>query len=150
MQHTPRPPIVALLGYGGLIPFLTLAALTCLDRGRSGLWHGTLLAYGAIILTFVGALHWGIALVRDTIVGKRMNATYTWSVVPSLIGFAALAANSVIGDMMLVSGFLLHYWQDTRLAVVADLPAWYLPFRLRLTTVAIASIAAGAIVEIIF
>lgn len=49
--------------------------------------------------------------------------------------------------VLLVLGFVLHYVQDRRLARTADLPEWYLPLRLRLTTVACIALIAGAFVQ---
>ena len=39
----------------------------------------------------------------------------------------------LLASLLLVAGFLSHYWQDRRLAGMAELPAWYLPLRSRLT-----------------
>ncbi len=141
-----RPRIVAWLGYGGLVPFIALAALSCIDRERGGYWHGNLSAYGALILSFVGALHWGFAMQLGNITAYQRNVLFAWSVVPCLIAFAALAAQNLPGDILLVSGLLLHYRQDRRLAAIAMLPAWYLPLRLQLTAVAVVCIAVSAIV----
>ena len=138
-----RPPIVAWLGYGGLVPFVVLAAATLVDRTRAGLWHDDLLAYAAVILSFVGALHWGLAMTAGLEASQR-NAMYAWSVVPSLIAFVALMVRSALGDALMIGGFTAHYWRDVRLAATAELPAWYLPLRRRLSAVAILCIAAGA------
>jgi hypothetical protein len=43
-----RSPLVAWLGYGGLIPFLALAMLACVDRERMALWHASLRACGCV------------------------------------------------------------------------------------------------------
>ena len=53
--RTPR--LVACLAYAGLIPFLALLAASWLDTQRSGVWQQLSLQYGAVILSFVGALH---------------------------------------------------------------------------------------------
>ena len=42
------------------------------------------LAYGAVILTFVGAVHWGYAMRDEEIRWGRM----TWSVTPSLVAWS--------------------------------------------------------------
>lgn len=139
-----RPRIVAWLGYGGLIPFVALAALTCIDRERGAYWHGDLCIYGALILSFVGALHWGFAMQLGNISASQRNFVFAWSVVPCLIAFAALVERSVLGDILLVSGFVLHYLQDRRLDAIAGLPAWYLPLRLQLTAVAVVCLAVSA------
>jgi hypothetical protein len=139
-----RPLIVAWLGYGGLIPFLALAVLTCVDRGRAVLWHGYLVSYAAVILSFVGALHWGFAMMTGNVATSRRTGLFAWSIVPCLMAFAALLIQSTLCDILLVIGFILHYWQDVRLASIASLPAWYLPLRLRLTLVAVLCVAVGA------
>ncbi|MEJ2329056.1 MAG: DUF3429 domain-containing protein [Gammaproteobacteria bacterium] len=61
----PLPLVAWLLGFGGVIPFLVLflALLPGLSPGFASsqditLW---LLAYAAIILSFIGAVHWGVA-----------------------------------------------------------------------------------------
>ncbi len=131
------------LGYGGLIPFLALAALTVADRGRAAMWHGYLRAYGAVILSFVGALHWGFGMVLGEITATQRDAMLGWSVVPCLLAFAALVANSDLGDVLLAGGFLVHYLQDRRLAAMCALPPWYLALRLRLSAVAVMCVVAG-------
>jgi Protein of unknown function (DUF3429) len=50
------------LGLAGLLPFIALSWLSW----RASPWaHTMLLQYGAIILSFVGALHWGLALGKQ-------------------------------------------------------------------------------------
>ena len=56
-----RPASMAWLGYGGLLPFVGLAVLMAADAPRQALWSQALVAYGAVILGFVGALHWAFA-----------------------------------------------------------------------------------------
>ena len=139
-----RPRIVGLLGYGGLLPFLALGMLAFFDRERETFWQGNLRAYAAVILSFVGALHWGFATVLFDVAARKRNRMYAWSVVPSLLGFAALGINSVLSEPLLVVGFSLHYCQDLRLARTVALPAWYMPLRLRLSAVAILCLCIGA------
>lgn len=131
-----RPAVVALLGYGGLLPFVGTALLCWLEPGHRGWWIEMLLSYGAVILSFVGALHWGFAMVHPATSGRPMNGMYAWSVMPSLLGWAALLVAPAAGATLLIAGFLVQYRQDLRLARVLPLPAWYLPLRLQLTVVA--------------
>ena len=49
----PIPSPVAWLGYGGLLPFVALAAVGLWAPGTPW-WSAALLAYGAVILSFVG------------------------------------------------------------------------------------------------
>lgn len=143
-DHTlPRP--VAWLGYGGLLPFVALALLAHLDPHAAPTWSHALTAYGAVILAFVGALHWGIAMSAPTLDPARRGRAFVWSVVPALLAWAALALeHRPFGSLILVLGFGLHLVRDARLAGPAGLRAWYLPLRRRLTLVACTCLLADA------
>ena len=52
--------VVRLLGYGGAIPFLGGGILVTCDVRLPGIEvPAALLYYGAVILSFLGGLHWG-------------------------------------------------------------------------------------------
>lgn len=138
-----QPATVTWLGYGGLIPFLTLAAANVLNPEHGVLWHQALYAYGAIILAFVGALHWGLAMSLPGLSRQRRTACFVWSVIPALVAWPALLAPAASAAPVLIIGFIAHFLQDRRLAGEATLPAWYLPLRLRLTSVAVLCLASG-------
>lgn len=142
--HPPRG--VALLGYGGLLPFGALALLLWLDGARGALWWTALLAYGAVILSFVGALHWGFAMALPGLGEAQRQGLYGWSVVPALVAWPALVWGAPGAGVLLVAGCVAHWLQDRRLVAHpgAALPAWYLPLRTRLTLVASACLLAGA------
>jgi len=141
----PVPRAVAWLGYGGLVPFVVLAVATFADRQRAPFWSDALFAYGAVILSFVGALHWGFAMTLGGLSAGQRDARFAWSVVPALLAWPALLLPTLSAGLLLVAGFLAHYWQDRRLAGMAELPAWYLPLRLRLSSVACLCLAAGGL-----
>lgn len=136
-QDREPPPAVAWLGYGGLLPFVLLAvAINFLPEQRV-FWGQALSAYGAVILSFVGALHWGFAMTLQSMSAKQRLESYGWSVVPALLAWPALLIESAtLSGGLLILGFVANYWRDVCLARMADLPGWYLPLRLRLTTVA--------------
>lgn len=131
-----RPVAVSWLGYGGLVPFVALALLGILDANHGELWQKMLLSYGAVILSFVGALHWAFAMVHPATQGQPAGGIYALSVVPSLVAWVALLVAPALGTTLLLGGLLAHYRQDLRLARVLALPGWYLPLRLQLTLVA--------------
>jgi hypothetical protein len=140
----PLPSTVAWLGYGGLIPFVLLAAADLVGGDYAGFCSHALFSYGAVILSFVGALHWAFAMTGAELSEPRRKAVYGWSVVPALLAWLALLVTPAAAGVVLVAGFLAQYLQDRRLSSRTSLPAWYLPLRLRLTTVACACLAAGA------
>ena len=142
-ENTALPRAVAWLGYGGLIPFLVLAPASLLDQHHGAVWSDALYAYGAIILSFVGALHWGMAMSLPELSERQRSAWFAWSVVPALIAWPAVLFSPPLAAPLLVLGFVAHYLQDRRLARQARLPDWYLPLRLRLSSVAVVCLVAG-------
>jgi len=93
--------IAVLLTLAGAIPFLFLGAIVLLDPLGSRTAIQVLISYGAVILSFVGAVHWGFAL-RDT--AHPVNGTpltpatlgaerdlLVFGIVPAIIGWVALS-----------------------------------------------------------
>jgi hypothetical protein len=139
------PTLVALLGYGGLIPFIALALANMALPSASAQWSHWLLAYGAVILSFVGALHWAFAMTLKDLGLKARGQRFVWSVVPALIGFAALVLPVPLGFTLLVVGFALAYWQDALLANQVMLAPWYPRLRARLSVVASICLLTGLV-----
>jgi hypothetical protein len=147
---TPLPAGVAWLGYGGLVPFGMLALGAWLDSHHIEIWQQALVSYGAVILSFVGALHWGFAVLGEKALPESSDGMYLWSVVPALLGWVALLICQLgvgyleVGSVLLAGGFVAHFSQDYRIARQLPLPSWYLPLRLRLTAAACLSLIISA------
>jgi hypothetical protein len=105
--------------------------------------RGLLIGYGAVILSFVGALHWAFAMTLPSLDRARKHRGYVWSVIPALMGFLAIAMDSALSLSLLIVGFALAYWQDADLANRASLPAWYPRLRAWLSTIACLSLLCG-------
>jgi Protein of unknown function (DUF3429) len=130
------------LGYGGLIPFVGLASaiwfLDPADRSRS---MAALLGYGATILSFLGAIHWGFAM-RDASAPPR--SLLVWGVLPSLLAWAALLVGPQAGLWLVAAGLWACLAVDRVVYTRFGAHAW-LPMRLMLTVIASLSCAAGAL-----
>jgi len=62
-ERTPVPRPAAVLGGLGLLPFLAASGFAHAAEGELVFWAQTLLAaYGACILSFLGGIHWGLAI----------------------------------------------------------------------------------------
>ncbi|MFO1467409.1 MAG: DUF3429 domain-containing protein [Steroidobacteraceae bacterium] len=137
------PYTASLLGYGGLVPFGVLSAISLLGGANGFLAQRALLSYGAVILSFVGAVHWGIAMMLPPSADARRQALWGWSVIPALMGWIALLLPPPTAGMLLVAGFATQYAWDHRVTEDGTLPAWYRPFRLRLTLIACMALLVG-------
>lgn len=141
------PPAIAWLGYGGALPFVALAAVSWLMPAWRPLAHQALLGYGAVILSFVGALHWGVAMMAPAhaLSDAARTQAFVWSVVPALLAWAALLLPSAVAPWVAMTGFITHYLQDLRLSRKTPLPYWYLRLRRHLSGLACLGLAAGSI-----
>ena len=142
-QSQTPPPLVRWLGYGGLVPVIALAAGLLLHpqwADRFGPW---LIGYGSVILSFVGALHWGFAMMIEELASARRQRAYAWSVLPSLLGFVAVILGPSLGYSLLIVGFALAYWQDADLANHTPVPTWYPRLRARLSIIACFSLLSA-------
>jgi hypothetical protein len=133
------------LGLAGVIPFLSFGVLPWFQSYHATISLYALLAYGAVILSFVGALHWAFAMMASTISELRRNNIYLWSVIPALIGWISLLLPLSIGLLIVLLGFALHCVMDVKLVRAIQLPAWYLPLRFMLTMLASLGILSGQI-----
>ena len=133
------PDMPCLLGWGGLIPF-GLAALGTHSGVDALVLYGFIggTTYGAIILSFLGAVHWGLAMQGD-----RSPFWYVWSISPALMGFASLLIfDANLRLLALIPLFVLTWSVDRQAANRGLIPAWYMRLRNILTTGAVISLAA--------
>lgn len=144
------PRHIVLLGYGGLLPFIGLALLILTSVEYRPLLAVALVNYGAVILSFVGALHWGFAMSVQNMSAELRRDRLIWSVIPALIAWLSTLLPVSVGCLLLIVGFLVHFWQDRQLVRAVNLDAWYLPMRFRLTAVASVCLLIGAIAVVIF
>lgn len=138
-----RIPMAALIpGVLGLIPFWGLALLVAMPLDiPADLAMFALVTYGAMILTFVGAIWWGLAVHAPK--GTPRSWMFIWSVIPSLIGWSGVLISDVIGIPMIMVGLLMQWALDLTVhrACPSWFPAWVVKLRTLLTLAAIIALA---------
>jgi hypothetical protein len=120
--------VAALLSLAGAIPFLILGTVVLLDPLGSATAIEVLISYGAVVLSFTGAVHWGFAL-RDTahpvndipltpaVLGSERQLLI-FGVVPAIIGWVALSTMlhfqaPALALFMLLVGFFITIVVET-------------------------------------
>lgn len=127
------------LGIAGLFPFVAGAALQWFSPpGWRMLAASALLTYGAVIVSFLGGIHWGLAMRT----GTPANARLVWGVIPSLLGWLAILLDAPWGHVVLTLSLLACLAVDRVVYRAMGLAAW-LPLRAVLTVVAGLSVAVG-------
>jgi hypothetical protein len=130
------------LGFSGLLPFVGLAVALWLSGAADWpLLPTALLTYSAIIASFLGAIHWGLAMHDGR--GQRQTSLL-WSVVPSLLAWVALLLNPAAGLLLITALLWACFAVDRMLYPRYQLGAW-LRMRLQLTVVASTSCIAGVV-----
>lgn len=136
------PPLASLMGFGGLVPFFV-----CAGAAHSGVspWAGLALiisgVYGAVILSFIGAVHWGLAMRGD-----RSPAWFVWSILPALYAWPPIVfLDTRVALLALVPGFVISWNVDRRAAKAGLIPHWYMRLRNMLTLGAAMALAAASL-----
>ena len=98
--------------------------------------------YGSIILTFLGAVYWGIILNdshKNLITEKVKTYIICWSIIPSLWSGLILIFNHNITIIILALCFIIVQFVDEFIIKYFKFPIWYLFLR-RLLTIIVISI----------
>ena len=137
---TALPAYTAALGYGGLVPFVAcaLAMLLLPDLGSRDLAGRVLVGYGAVILSFLGGVHWGLVLRAQT--SSRAAGMLAIGVIPSLVGWLTLLLPFETAVAVQVGAFGGFWLYEHRVLGPAVVPPAYLALRRWLTLVACASL----------
>ncbi len=129
------PTLAVLLGLAGLLPFVACGVLALTPSGDRG--AQALVAYGAVILAFLGGVHWGFALLEPSGHGER--ARLSLGVLPSLVGWVALllsiAVNASAGLGLLLIGFIATTIVEARGVAAGLTPSGYMRLRYGLSGV---------------
>jgi hypothetical protein len=146
---TSIPGAALLLGLAGLIPFLGgAAALWAMLPGvapERGLQ--LIIAYGAIILSFLGGIRWGTAIGPYD--PRRQGLEFAASVLGSLAGLAAIFIPAVPALTLLIAGFLMQALWDVTSVESGRLPAWFGKLRMLLTAGAVISLTAALVAVLV-
>ena len=124
-----------LLGIAGVIPFVGAVAIIIFGPPRHvEAATFSLLAYGAIILSFLGGILWGSILARGiTDIGNGQIRLLVIGVLPSLCGWVALLVGPNIGLPLMAIAFLFVLVVDLSSTRDGLLPPWYPRLRIPLT-----------------
>lgn len=127
----------------GLLPFVITAGACWFVPAQ---WYDAvataLVGYGALILTFVGAVHWGVALGARRPAGDSVRL---WlSIGPALVAWVSLMLPTTAALLVVASALATMLFIDLALARQAVLPVWYARLRTPVTALAATSLLAGA------
>lgn len=134
---SPIPSVPLWLGAGGAVPCIVLAgSLWLLPPDMQMVAIEWLRTYAAVILAFVGALHWAFAMLHPKLPDRERDIVMTWSVVPALVAWLGMLMSVRAGLVLTAAMFVVHWTMDRQFVVrFGGVPDWYLRLRAGLTAV---------------
>jgi len=137
--------MASLLGYAGVIPFIVLA-YACFFNIEPGKRFGiddpavALLGYAAVIMSFIGAVHWGVALRLEAAAQSRL---LVYSVLPALVAWLWLLFPIKVALFGMAFTIVVMYFID-RFTLAGLVPEDYLLMRFYLSVIVALSLVFGA------
>ena len=142
-RHHEIPAPAIILGGGGLLPFLFLTGVSLTGNFMpSALAREILLAYSIAILSFMGAVHWGLAM--NATPGDQPWRRYVVSVIPALAATATAFFDGGLQFVWLAICFFGLLLYDLFAVRRGEAPRWYPRLRWPLTLGVCACLSAAA------
>ena len=133
------------LGFAGLIPFFALMlGVWFADHSWVNEFVRGQLAYGIVILSFLGGIHWGAAMLCASLSLLDTKKALAWGVTPSLIAWSATLFGG-FGFAVLMAGFVAAFWVDKLMFARYGMPEWLIELRGRLTVAVVLMLAATVV-----
>ena len=162
LQEVPKE--ATFLGLSGLIPYVTTSATTLFlaydvkhihSHGVGYIFNEqqatTMLSYleplqigyGAVILSFLGAIHWGLEFAKFG--GSSPYTRYGLGVMATIIAWPTVFMPYDYALLAQFGGFVAMYFADARITSRGWAPRWYTTYRFILTFVVGASIVMSLV-----
>ncbi len=152
MTESRLPPLAVIIGVAGLAPFF-LSALYAVraDPALGQFGCMALISYGAVILSFLGAVHWGFVIEGAWEPAESLRLVL--GVVPALVGWGAvllgLIAEPALALGVLIAGFAGTIVVEQRARRRELVPRAYIILRWGLSVVVVGLLTAVLCVRIL-
>ncbi len=133
-----------ILSATGLLPFIGHALFAWVAPGSeaAGLMRSQA-HYAAAILTFVGALHWGMVVAGGEAFAAGAGVRLVWSVIPALYAWVMTLYPPAVAVPGLFFGLLVALVVDLLLYRSQPALRWFMQLRLVISLVAVACVGAS-------
>lgn len=154
MKRTPMTTAI-LLGIAGLIPFIATLAILVLRPNAAEAATSAMIAYGACILSFLGAVHWGFALAPGNTTSRTLNLQrLSFGVLPALVAWGGLLVLLLGGAprfalLVLIVGFFGTVLGETIGRGKEIVASNYLTMRWAISIVVLAILLATLVLDVI-
>ncbi|HIB18802.1 MAG TPA: DUF3429 domain-containing protein [Alphaproteobacteria bacterium] len=126
------------VGFVGLFAFFTFALAMAFGSPTLAITaYLQLMHFGALVLSFIGAVHWGLAIGANARGITVPSWWYLASTLPMALGWLTLALARPTTKILLLSlGFFATFMLDVSATTRGHAPSWYKNFR-KIMTIAV-------------
>ena len=137
------PRAARALGWLGVLPFAAYAAAVAAAWSPPGPAALTvLLAYAAVILSFMAGVQWGVSM---GVASGAHTRGYGLSVLPALLAWVCLLLAPVPALALLMLGFAALLAYDLSVVRAGHAPGWYSRLRIELTGAVLLSLGLALV-----
>ncbi len=135
-------------GYAGAVPFVAfmLAAFFIDDLNGMKALSFVQLSYGAMILSFLGGVHWGQAIPTNN------KQQLSFAMVPTVACFGLMIWAVVFNPVLPLFGMVLLFWvvyfADRKMMPLDYIPEGYFTYRRNLTIIVSATLFLSAAIMV--
>jgi Protein of unknown function (DUF3429) len=130
------------LALAGFVPFAVLTFWLYGIAPDHPWRQGTIVvltAYGAVILSFLGGIRWGIALTGHD---RESRRDLMLGIVPPLLGWSAVLVPPPLTFVLLAVAFAAQGAWDS-LTLTPAVPAWFRRLRIQMTVLVVAALVVA-------
>lgn len=133
-----------LLSLAGALPFLFCAGMMAfVPADERHAYLRAMIAYAAVILSFLGGIQWGTALSIAASAPRSATTLFILSIVPSLLAWAVLLIEADHRRIFLAIFLFGLVWAiDALLYLQKLIPRWFFQLRCGITPVVIACLTS--------
>lgn len=126
----------------GVAPFIAFsAALAMHVFPNTPVAASWLLTYAAIIISFLGGAHWGVAVLRRQEHRRMSNLLIAESVLPPLVAWGILLAGDMYAQLLVMTLLFTLIWAvDSLLYNNAVIPQWFFDLSCIVTPIIVVSL----------
>jgi Protein of unknown function (DUF3429) len=152
MTESRLPPLAVILSIAALIPFVVCALGAVRSDPAGGQINAlALIDYGAVVLAFLGGVHWGFVLEGPERPAERRRLAL--GVMPGLVGWGAavlgVLAHPVFGLAALIAGYIATVVVEGRAHRMDLVPRGYMLMRWGFTVVVVAVLTTVLVLRLI-
>ena len=131
------------LTYAGTLPFFGVVIICSVKPNFLGInYEYLILTYGAVIVSFIAGIHWGIYLFKNTSVNLFVHSNFI-----TLLAWCLVIIKDPLSPLGLIFCFLYLLFIDKKLLQEGILVPWFVSLRIKTSALVILALSLYSIIN---